>query len=237
MATNYVLEQTRKAGHVRELVFAGDGVALSGQIEYPSTPPGPKAVYPLVFILPHSGGNTRDAFEHYARCALRCGYAVFRWDKRGTGRSGAGGRGSTTQDAVNAYEIALEQPMVERDAVIILAQSEGTLMLGSSYGLFARLQRPRGVILAGNMLDEKAILALDTQIQIILGTEDWKDPRVYAYNAAKAHNTAYKYGAAFSIVQNANRRLLVERSGEMVFHAAAEQIMADWLLSLCPASV
>ena len=40
---------------------------------------------------------------HYADVALEAGYAVFRWDKRGTGRSGSGGLGSPIEDAVKAY--------------------------------------------------------------------------------------------------------------------------------------
>ncbi len=237
MATNTVLEIRREAVFGRELVFAGDGVALAGEIDYPAAPPKRDGVYPLLFILPHSGCNTRDAYTHYAQTALKSGYAVFRWDKRGTGRSGAGGRGSTTQDAVNAYETALDQPKIDTSTVVILAQSEGTLMLGSSYGLFARLQRPRGVILAGNMLDEKTILALDTCIQIILGADDWKDPRIYARDASKAHNAAYAYGASFYVAQHANRRLLENRGDMLAFHSGAEQFMSDWLMNLCPASV
>ena len=103
--------------HTREITFAGDGVPLSGQIDYPQTP-APVAGYPLVFILHHAGCNAREDYQHYADAALRGGFAVMRWDKRGTGRSGAGGRGSTTQDAVNAYEAALEQPKIDREHVI-----------------------------------------------------------------------------------------------------------------------
>lgn len=237
MATNYLMESTTEAVHTVELMFAGDGVALAGQIDYPTRRLPHQPLFPLLFILPHSGCNTRDAYAHYVETALAAGFAVFRWDKRGTGRSGAGGRGSTTQDAVNAYETALEQPGIARDLVVILAQSEGTLMLGSSYGLFARLQNPRAVLLAGNMLDEHAVLAVDAPIGIILGTADWKDPRIYAYNAAHAHKATYKHGAACYVAQEANRRLLVEHNGQLTFHAGAQQIMQEWLSGLCRASV
>lgn len=232
MATNYLMESTTEAGCTVELMFAGDGVALAGQIDYPTHRVSPSQSIPLLFILPHSGCNTREAYAHYAETALHAGFAVFRWDKRGTGRSGAGGRGSTTQDAANAYETALEQPGIARDSVVILAQSEGTLMLGSSYGLFARLQRPCGVILAGNMLDEKSILAIDTPIQIILGTADWKDPRVYARDAAHAHNIAYPNTATYYIAESANRRLLIEQGDHLTFHSGAQDAMQSWLKSL-----
>ena len=67
-------------------------------------------------MLHHACCNTREDYNDYAEVALANGYAVFRWDKRGTGRSGDSGRGSTTQDAVNAYDIALAQPDVNPSA-------------------------------------------------------------------------------------------------------------------------
>src|SRR6185295_12539546 len=120
MPANQVLERLQ-IGHTEELVFAGDGVRLSGQIDYP-TPLPHQHSFPLLFVLHHAGCDARDGYLPFAEAGLAAGYAVFRWDKRGTGRSGAGGRGSTTQDAVNAYEIALEQAHVDRKLVIILAQ-------------------------------------------------------------------------------------------------------------------
>jgi len=100
-------------GHTIELTFAGDNVRLAGQLDYPDRPK-PEQGYPLLFVLHHAGCNARADYGHYARMGLMKGYAVFRWDKRGMGRSGASGRGSTTQDAVNAYEIALSQPGINR---------------------------------------------------------------------------------------------------------------------------
>lgn len=229
MASNYVLESAGKAERSRELVFAGDGVRLAAQIEYPQTPSPTRSSFPLLFILPHAGCTTRATFDHYAQLALECGYAVFRWDKRGTGRSGAGGRGSTTQDAVNAYEAAIGQPYINRDQVVILAQAEGTLMLGEAYGLFARVRHPRGVILSGSMLDEHAVLAIDAPVQILLGTEDWIDPEAYALRPCIAHKSAYTYGASYYVAPNANRLLLVGPEQDQTFHPSARQAMHDWL--------
>jgi alpha-beta hydrolase superfamily lysophospholipase len=106
----------------------------------------------------------REDYAEYAQIALAHGYAVFRWDKRGSGRSGDSGRGSTTQDAANAYEIAVSQPDINRKRVVILAVGEGSALLGSAFGLFARTQHPYAVLLVANMLDANEILALDTRI-------------------------------------------------------------------------
>lgn len=231
MTSIKVLESERTV----ELVFAGDGVRLAGQIDYPASPP-PSNGYPLIFILHHTGSNTRDSFRHYARAGLKSGYAVFRWDKRGTGRSGAGGRGSTTQDAVNAYETALEQPMVNRSRAVILAQCSGTQLLGSAFGLFARIQHPYGAILAGNKLDEQAILAVDTQVHILVGEEDWMPWQHYAKTACATHSAAYKHGASYFVAPHADRLLMDTRKGTPTFQRQAEMVLEDWLTRLCPPS-
>src|SRR3954464_75374 len=173
MASNQVLDLV--AGVPTEIIFAGDEVRLAGQIEYPDTP-RPENGYPLLFVLHHACCNMREDYADYAQIALAQGYAVFRWDKRGTGRSGDGGRGSTTQDAANAYEVAISQADINRKRVVILAVGSGSALLGSSFGLFARTQHPYAALLVANMLDDKEILALDTRIKIMMSPEDWNLP-------------------------------------------------------------
>lgn len=210
---------------IQDLVFAGDEVRLAGQTDYPAQP-RKSTKFPLLFILHHACGSIRDDYAAYAEIGLDSGYAVFRWDKRGTGRSGGGGRGSTTQDAVNAYEIALEQPHVDRKRAVILALGAGTGLLGSSFGLFARAQHPYGTLLVANMLDEQDILALDTRLCIVAGQEDWNSPERYAEVAASAHNTTYRHGASAYIAPQADRMLLTSDDS---IHDGARKAMRAWL--------
>lgn len=229
MASNYVLERTRQTDRARELAFAGDFVRLSGQINYPNTPPPLSGSYPLIFVLHHAGGNTREDYEHYARIGLRAGFAVFRWDKRGTGRSGAGGRGSSTQDAVYAYETAIEQPNVDPNRTVIVAQGEGTRLLGGAFGLFARYQRPQGIILVGNMLDTESILALESRVMIVNGENDWNHWSTYARDAAQAHNDWYHYGANYYVARDADRALTIYNNNRAEYHTGALNSIRDWL--------
>lgn len=228
MASNYVLERTRQIERVREIAFAGDGVRLAGQINYPSSPPPLDSSYPLIFIVHHAGWNTRDDYAHYARLGVNSGYAVFRWDKRGTGRSGAGGCGSSTQDAVYAYETALEQPNISRKHVIILAQGDGTRLLGDAFGLFARIQRPAGVILASNMLDPQAVCAIDAPVHIVQSEGDWNDWQQYSREAAICHNTLVGNGATYYVARGACRNLL---NPDKSFHTGVKLSIQDWLES------
>ncbi|MEO8613335.1 MAG: alpha/beta hydrolase [Chloroflexota bacterium] len=225
MITNQT-QEGMVVGHTEEVVFAGDGVRLSGQLDYPHAA-SRSTTFPLLFVLHHAGSEARSGYTHFAQFGLQAGYAVFRWDKRGTGRSGAGGRGSTTQDAVNAFEIALDQPKIDRRRVVILAQDAGTGLLGDSFGLFARQQSPHGVVLATNMLDEKAILAIESQVLIIMGQHDWNPWQKFGKAASDAHNEAYRHGASYYVAPYANRMLTDIRSE--TFHFGAKNTLHDWL--------
>ncbi len=232
MASNYVLERTHEAeGVTYELAFAGDNVRLSGQIDYPAKAPF-SGVHPLIVVLPHAGSTSRHDYDHYLQMALNAGFAIFRWDKRGCGRSGASMRGSVVEDAVNAYDTALHQPNIDLERVVILAQGEGTVVLGGNYGLFARIRQPDAVMLVGNMLDPDEVLAINTRLMIVSGDTDWNDWKVYARDAADAHNKTYDRNASYYVARNANRMLKVNQGERGPFHFGAEKEMTDWLLSL-----
>lgn len=228
MTVNQIDERIAVA-QSEEIVFAGDGVRLDGQIDYPYLSVRQK-LFPLMFILHHAGCDDRTGYVHYAQAGLASGYAVFRWDKRGTGRSGAGGRGSTTQDAVNAYEVALEQPNIDRKRVVILAQAAGTGLLGDSFGLFARVQLPYGVVLATNALDEEAILAIESQVLVIMGQNDWRPWQKFGKSVCESHNNAYKHGAHYYVAPYADRMLQDPRTGN--FHFGADTALQDWLQTI-----
>lgn len=232
MASNYVLERTHDADSTaRELAFAGDGVRLAGQIDYPQiTPVG--SGFPLLFVIPHAGSTSRHDYDHLVQVALNAGFTIFRWDKRGTGRSGAAVSGSVVEDAVNAYDTALHQPHIDYERIVIVAQSEGTVLLGENYGLFGRIRQPDGVLLLGNMLNPQAILAVNTRLLVVTGDTDWNDWKIYAREACDAHNKAYGLDAEYYIARNANRMLKVNQGESGPFHFGAEKHITDWLLSL-----
>ena len=154
-------------GATELLDFAGDQVRLSGQIDYPEHR-RPAQGYPLFFVIQHGTSTSRKDYQHICDLGMTVGAAVFRWDKRGTGKSGHGSRGSVEVDTLKAYAYALNLPSINPTSVIIFAQSEGTLILQQAYKQFEQLQIPLGIILAGNMLDEKAVLTIKTPIHIVI---------------------------------------------------------------------
>lgn len=228
---SYVVRHSSYTDGSTEIAFAGDGVQLIGQTDYP-TGYSPDSGYPLLIVLHSAGWHTRADYAHFARTGQSCGYAVFRWDKRGNGRSGASGIGSTAIDAVRAYEAALSQPFINPQRVVVLAQGEGTLMLADVFPQLAQVQRPRGAILAGNMLPPEAITAIDTRLQIIMGEDDWHDWKRFAREACAIHNATHRHGASFYVAHNADRMLMVGDNGQTSFHFGANHIMRDWLQTL-----
>lgn len=216
------------------LFFAGDEVRLAGQMDYPVTPV-PASGYPLVFVIPHATCTTRHGFMHYARLGTEYGVAVFRWDKRGTGNSGSGGTGTGLQDMLNAYQTALAQKDVDRTQTMIIAQNEGTLMLSEAIGDVLALQKPVGVVLAGNMLDEKQILSIKAPVLSIVSKNDWNAWQIYAEAAVKSHNKALRMNSQYYVAPGTNRRLMLEPGNS--FHAGAANMLKDWLLKLLPSAV
>jgi uncharacterized protein len=212
------------------LDFAGDSVRLAGQIDYPASK-RPAEGYPLIFVIQHATSTSRADFEHIAQLGMDTGAAVFRWDKRGTGKSGTGPNGSAEKDVLKAYETAIAQPSINPERVIIFAQNEGSLILEELYRQIFKVRQPLGVILAGNMLDEDAILTINVPVHIVASKNDWNAWQTYAEAAADVHAAKYKSTASFYVATNTNR-LLMYTSGN-TFHKGAESSIKHWLKETC----
>lgn len=233
MAANLTDDKLDSIGVSEMLNFAGDNVYLAGQIDYPQDN-RPKNGYPLIFVIQHGTSTSRADYQHITSLGTSVGAAVFRWDKRGTGRSGNGSSGSSDGDTYKAYEYAISLPSVDSKNVIIFAQSEGTLLLGQNYPQFSKIQKPRGIILAGNMLDEKSVLNIDTPIHFVVSKNDWNDWRIYAEKASDSHAEKYNYEPSFYVATNTNRFLMY--SSGNTFHKGTETSIKHWLKNTCQTS-
>lgn len=233
MVTNHTENALPSVGTSETVSFAGDDVRLAGQIDYPMGV-APAAGFPLIFIIQHATCNSRKEFEHITKLGTELNAAVFRWDKRGTGSSGSGGSGSITQDTLGAYRAVVTRPDIDAARVVVYAQNEGTMLFAEVYKQFRQICKPRGAVLAGNMLDEKAILALDIPLHIIVSKNDWNAWQIYAEAAADAHAEKYKLTPSFYVATNTNRRLMYTNGG--TFHRGAETSMKHWLTQTCQIS-
>lgn len=234
MASERQQSDPPEAEQIQDVIFSGDGVQLAGQINYPTAPTQP-GEFPVIFIIQHATCTSRKAYGHLARIAVAHDMAIFLWDKRGTGASGSAGNGSVLVDTLKAYETALSQPGIDRQRAIIVAQNEGSLLLGDAFDDFSTIQPPLGVLLIGNMLDEDAITVIDRPAHIVMSKNDWNAWQTYARDAAAAHSRIGGYPTQYYVAPNTNRRLMYNSGGS--FHNGAAHSISEWLDTLCPPSV
>jgi alpha/beta superfamily hydrolase len=218
----------------REVTFTGElGVQLAGQFDLPPQVADP----PLVFFIHHSGPETRDIYQHLAAYLVPRGYAVFRFDKRGTGRSGGSYGCCEAEDALAAYQAAYAAPGLDHEQVFIVAQSLGTQIVAEHYTELQAIGRPAGVVLLSSLLKDKAVLAIQAPIHIIVSDSE-AEVEALSAGAVNVHRAAYAYGASYFVAPDTEHTLFDITAGPIdwsapdwpeKFSAPARQSLLNWL--------
>lgn len=208
-----------------------DGTRLAGQFDLPPGLTSP----PLVFIIHHSGAVDRDSYQYLAARLVPTGYAVFRFDKRGTGASQGEYGCCEDDDAVAAYRAAVADAPKR---VLIIAQSIGTKILADRWKEFEQIRHPDGVVLLSNLLERQQVVAINAPIHIIISDSESRMDAI-GEDAANAHRSAYpKYKASFQVISNTEHTLFDISSGQidwsdpnwtLRFHPEAWQSLKNWL--------
>ena len=217
----------------RQVRFASRGVTLAGELDLPSGD-GPA---PLVFVIHHSGPVDRDSYGYLAELLVAEGYAVFRFDKRGTGMSGGEYGCCESEDALAAYRAATAQDGIDQCNVFIVAQSVGTQHLAERFEEYVRAHLPRGVVLLSNLLDANSIDVIAAPVHIIISDSE---PEVdhLGCAAAEAHRDKYSFGASIYVAEHTEHTLFDIRAGPIDwndpewtrrYHRGAMQSLIDWL--------
>ena len=217
----------------REVRFVSKDVMLAGELDLPFG----DSPAPLAFVIHHSGPAPRDAYGYLAEVLVREGYAVFRFDKRGTGMSEGEYGCCESDDALAAYGAAVEQAGIDRCNIFIIAQSVGTEHLADRFEDYARTQPPRGVALLSNLLRADRIGAIAAPVHIIVSDSE---PELDALGpaAAEAHQAKYRFGASVYVADHTEHTLFDIRAGPMDwsnpdwvrrYHRGAMQSLIDWL--------
>jgi pimeloyl-ACP methyl ester carboxylesterase len=216
----------------RELRFESGGEILAGELDLPLA-----ANPPLVFIVHHSGPVSRGAYGYLAEILTRAGYAVMRFDKRGTGLSGGVYGCCEADDALAAYGAVMNEAGFDRCNVFVVAQSIGTQHVAERFAEFARLQQPRGVALLSNLLGPDRIAAITAPIHIIVSDSE-PNVNVISKDAVQAHRAAFSFGATDYIAVGSEHSLFDISAGPMDwrdplwvtrYHRGAMQSLVDWL--------
>lgn len=196
------------AAERREVRFISGDVELAGELDLPLGA-GP---HPLVFIIHHSGPVPRDSYGYLAEILLRAGYAVFRFDKRGTGASGGVYGCCESDDALAAYRAAVAQPDIDRCQVFIVAQSIGTQHLATRFEEYAQTQAPRGVALLSSLLHASDVVRIRAPMIVIVADSE---PELNAIGpeAVAAHNARYGLDSTLYVAEGAEHTLFDIRNG------------------------
>ncbi|WP_298402980.1 alpha/beta fold hydrolase [uncultured Chloroflexus sp.] len=218
----------------REVRFsADDGITLAGELTLPHQP----ALPPLVVIIHHSGPVDRDAYGYLAELLVARGYAVFRFDKRGTGASGGAYGCCEAADALAAYRAAVAQPGINQRRVFLVAQSIGTRYVAASFAEYVAATSPCGVALLSNLLGPDEITAIAAPIHVIVADSE-PDLQHIGPDAVVAHNARWPYGASLYIAEGAEHTLFDIRDGPIDwsnpnwvqrYHRGAMASLLEWL--------
>ena len=218
----------------REVTFASaDGVQLAGQLDLPLDISEP----PLVVFIHHAGPETRDTYQHLVAYLVPRGYAVFRFDKRGTGRSNGVYGCCEADDALAAYRAVYSESGFDHRHVFIIAQSLGTQIVAERFSDFEAIGMPGGVVLLSSLLRGDAVLAIRAPIHIIVSDSE-AEVEALGEEAVHAHRAAYDYGASFFIAPNTEHTLFDISAGPIdwsvpdwpdKFSTLARDSLLNWL--------
>lgn len=217
----------------RQVRFASQGVTLAGELDLPLG----DAPAPLVFVIHHSGPVDRDSYGYLAELLVRAEYAVFRFDKRGTGMSEGEYGCCESEDALAAYRAAIAQDGIDHCNVFVVAQSIGTQHLAERFEEYVWAHPPRGVVLLSNLLDADSIDVITAPVHIIISDSE---PNVDQLGrvAAGAHRHRYPFGASTYVAEQTEHTLFDIRDGPIDwndpkwtqrYHRGAMQSLIDWL--------
>lgn len=159
-----------------ETTFQSVDATVSAQWEFPAHTPAP-----LVVLLPASESVDRDGlpqgyggdpttgiYARFARQLLDAGFAVFRYDSPGTGRSSSGHFCTVRSTALEAYTRAVDHPKVERSQVFLVGHSASTDTVVGIYSRYASVVPPAGVVLLANLVGETAMVRVDAPVLIVV---------------------------------------------------------------------
>jgi alpha-beta hydrolase superfamily lysophospholipase len=219
--------------HPPDIRFAAaDGTLLAGELLMPEQ--SPRA---LVMIIHHAGPVDRTSYTYMVEQLLPAGYAVFRFDKRGTGASGGRYGCCEFSDALAAYAAAVQQPATAHLPVIIVAQSMGTRALAEQFAAFVALRPPAAVALLSNLLEPAAITTITTPIIVIVADSEPALAQI-GPQAVAAHNAALPFSAELYIAAGAEHSLFDITDGPIDwedprwaerYHRGAMRALLDWL--------
>lgn len=227
-----------------DTTFQSVDATISAQWEFPTRTPAP-----LVVILPASETVDRDGlpngysepastgiYAQFAKQLVQAGFAVFRFDSAGTGRSSKGQYATVRSTALEAYSRAIDHPKVDRDHVFLLGHSASTDSVAGIYPRYEALCPLDGIILLSSIVDQTVIVQLLAPTLLVVSDKTPEDFYEHGQFPADARSRSKdpKLETSLVVVPGADETLLFQIGGEgdkklYSLHPRAVQATLEWL--------
>lgn len=234
-----------------ETTYKSVDATVAAQWEFPARTPAP-----LVVIIGASEALDRNGlppgygedpatgiYSQLARKLLAAGFAVFRYDSPGTGRSSPGHYSTVRSTALEGYIRAVDHARIDPDHVYLLGHAEGSDSVVGIYSRYAAARPPAGVILLANRVGETDLVQVDAPTLLIVTDKTPDD--LYQHGQfpadARARYTAKKLETKLVVLPGAEETMLApippDQNGDATKpkHASidprAVSAILDWLQS------
>lgn len=162
---------------VVETTFKSVDATVAGQWDFPVN-----GSAPLIVLIPPTGKIDRNGwppgsddasekgiYEQLADALVAKGFAVFRYDVPGAGRSSPGRWSTPRSSALEAYTRAVDHARIDPQRVFLLGHSSGSSTIAAIFSRFQQVNPLAGVILLANTVGEREILEISVPILVIVG--------------------------------------------------------------------
>lgn len=227
-----------------ETTFESVDATISAQWEFPARTPAP-----LIVLIPASEAVDRDGlppgygedpatgiYAQFSRKLLDAGFAVFRYDSPGTGRSSSGQFSTVRSTALEAYTRAVDHPKVDRAHVFLVGHSASTDTIVGIYPRYAAVVPPAGVVLLASIVGETDIVRVDAPTLIVVS--DKTPDEIYQHGQfptdARSRFTEKKLETSLVTLPGAEETLLspIEKAGGGKLYSIEPRAVSatlDWL--------
>ena len=228
-----------------QTTFQSVDATLAGQWDFPAA-----GQAPLVVIVPPGGRVDRNGwppgadfelgkgvYQHLAELLVEKGYAVFRFDAPGAGRSSPGHWATDRSNALEAYTRAIDHARVDTERVFLLGHGSGTATIAAIFERFEQANPLNGVALLGNRVGERQALELSPPLLLVVG-EKYPDD-LYQHGRfvldARKHHDESKLETTLVSIEGSDSSLVREVTDNgapgLALRPEATRALLDWLAS------